>query len=99
MPSVTFNLSQLDHQQSTRAITHSSVIFLSLFSIIYSLEVLGAVSATTPVDAAANSTPNILFIIMDDVGIDQMKVFDCGGADPAKTLTIDVYSGSRNVSL
>jgi len=32
---------------------------------------------------------------MDDVGIDQVKVFEYGGADPAKTLTIDVYSGSH----
>ena len=77
----------------------TSVIFRSLFSITYSFGLLGAVSATTPVDAAANSTSNILFIIMDDVSIDQMKFFEYGGVDPAKTLTIDVYSGSRNVSL
>lgn len=77
----------------------TSVIFRSLFSITYSFGVLGAVSAITPVNAAANSTSNILFIIMDDVSIDQIKVFEYGGVDSAKTLTSDVYPGSRNVSL
>jgi hypothetical protein len=70
-------------------------MFRSFFSILYSLGVLGAVSTTTSVYAAAKSTPNILFIIMDDVGIDQVKVFEYGGADPAKILSIDVYSGSQ----
>ena len=31
-------------------------------------------------DAAKKSRPNILFIIMDDVGIDQMSIFGYGGA-------------------
>ena len=33
--------------------------------------------------------PNILFIIMDDVGIDQMQVFGYGGATPPSTPNID----------
>ena len=33
--------------------------------------------------------PNILFIIMDDVGIDQMKAFGYGGDTPPATPTID----------
>jgi hypothetical protein len=41
---------------------------------------------TTAGDAArpihANGTPNILFIIMDDVGIDQMRIFGYGGLTP-----------------
>ena len=28
-------------------------------------------------------TPNILFFIMDDVGIDQMQIFGYGGAPPS----------------
>lgn len=32
--------------------------------------------------------PNILFVILDDVGIDQMKVFGYGGVDPAQTPNI-----------
>ena len=33
--------------------------------------------------AKQKSTPNILFIIMDDVGIDQMEIFGYGGGTPA----------------
>src|SRR3954453_13883837 len=36
-------------------------------------------SATT----GAAQTPNILFIILDDVGIDQLKLFGFGGFSPA----------------
>jgi len=40
--------------------------------------------AARTVAAAATDKPNILFIILDDVGIDQMKLFGFGGAFPAK---------------
>src|ERR1700691_2359311 len=36
--------------------------------------------------------PNILFIIMDDVGIDQMKIFGYGGATPPATPNIDAVA-------
>lgn len=36
--------------------------------------------------------PNILFMVMDDVGIDQMKVFGYGGADPAQTPNMDAIA-------
>lgn len=36
--------------------------------------------------------PNILFMVMDDVGIDQMKVFGYGGSDPAKTPNMDAIA-------
>lgn len=42
---------------------------------------------TIPVSVSAKSkpqTPNILFIIMDDVGIDQMELFGFGGVDTQK---------------
>jgi len=35
-----------------------------------------------------DSTPNILFVIMDDVGIDQMEVFGYGGETPPSTPNI-----------
>src|SRR5215469_16185799 len=38
------------------------------------------------------TTPNILFIIMDDVGIDQMTAFGYGGADPANTPNINAIA-------
>jgi hypothetical protein len=34
-------------------------------------------------------TPNILFVFMDDVGIDQMKAFGYGGGTPRATPNID----------
>jgi hypothetical protein len=36
--------------------------------------------------------PNILFFIMDDVGIDQMKIFGYGGATPPRTPNIDTIA-------
>lgn len=50
-----------------------------------------SVGAGAKLTASAEVTakPNILFIIMDDVGIDQMKVFGFGGSIPASLPNID----------
>ena len=51
---------------------------------------VGLLTATLvqPVDAAAK--PNILFVVMDDVGVDQMKLFGYGGGlAPAQTPVLD----------
>lgn len=37
-------------------------------------------------------TPNILFVVMDDVGIDQMRVFGYGGETPPSTPNIDAIA-------
>ena len=42
---------------------------------------------------AAEARPNILFIMMDDVGIDQMEVFGYGGPKPASTPTLEQIAG------
>src|SRR5689334_7286019 len=44
-----------------------------------------------------SATPNILFVIMDDVGIDQMQVFGYGGDTPPSTPTLDqlAHAGIR----
>jgi arylsulfatase A-like enzyme len=42
--------------------------------------------------APAQDHPNILFIIMDDVGIDQMRSFGYGGAVAPKTPVLDVVA-------
>lgn len=36
--------------------------------------------------------PNILFLILDDVGIDQMSIFGYGGTNPPKTPNIDAIA-------
>ena len=41
---------------------------------------------------AAKQRPNILFIIMDDVGIDQMQIFGYGGGTPPLTPNIDTIA-------
>lgn len=48
----------------------------------------GSRSGATP----GTNRPNILFIIMDDVGIDQMKIFGYGGATPPATPNIDAVA-------
>lgn len=39
-----------------------------------------------------NASPNILFVVMDDVGIDQMKIFGYGADTPPSTPNIDVLA-------
>lgn len=56
------------------------------------LTFVGAGTSSPLVHAATQSTPNILFIIMDDVGIDQMKSFGYGGRTPAAMPNIDALA-------
>jgi sulfatase-like protein len=46
-------------------------------------------SATQP---ARNRKPNILFIILDDLGVDQLKIFGYGGDTPPLTPNIDAIA-------
>ncbi len=53
-----------------------------------------AATAAVPqanVDSATNN-PNILFIIMDDVGIDQMKIFGYGGLTPPRMPNVNAVA-------
>ncbi|WP_348273395.1 sulfatase-like hydrolase/transferase [Halopseudomonas sp. SMJS2] len=43
---------------------------------------------------AADQPPNILFVIMDDVGIDQMESFGYGGNKPPAVPSIDAIADS-----
>jgi len=49
-------------------------------------------SGTTVASADKPATPNILFVIMDDVGIDQMASFGYGGATPPHMPNMDVVA-------
>src|SRR5262249_53911271 len=51
---------------------------------------MGALLAAPP--PRPPKTPNILFFIMDDVGIDQMKVFGYGGRTPPRTPNINAIA-------
>lgn len=48
-------------------------------------------SATAPVRAAEGAKPqaNILFVVLDDLGIDQLPTFGFGGPNPPKTPNLD----------
>jgi arylsulfatase A-like enzyme len=71
------------------------VLTFTGFSAAQTARTADAVSAkpgASPSRAAATQPPNILFIIMDDVGIDQLKIFGYGGATPAATPNLDAIA-------
>jgi hypothetical protein len=51
----------------------------------------GSSSSTAPTPAAAPK-PNFLFVILDDVGIDQLATLGYGGVDAPRTPTIDAVA-------
>lgn len=63
---------------------------LAVLSLTFAL-LLSPLSRTA-VTAASARPPNILFIIMDDVGIDQMKMLGYGGLTPPRTPNIDAVA-------
>ncbi len=52
----------------------------------------GLLDRTDADAAAAASKPNIVFVILDDVGIDQMKLFGFGGVKPASTPNMNLLA-------
>ena len=50
------------------------------------------ITSSSPESPGKGKRPNILFIIMDDVGIDQMTAFGYGGVDPANTPNINAIA-------
>src|SRR3954470_22203645 len=78
-------MSILTFSERRRARLAVSVALASLLSPLVTT-VLATPSPQPP------KTPNILFFIMDDVGIDQMKVFGYGGATPPRTPNIDAIA-------
>ncbi|MCB1706140.1 MAG: sulfatase-like hydrolase/transferase [Halioglobus sp.] len=51
-------------------------------------------SNTNDSSGPQDAPPNILFIILDDVGIDQMQAFGYGGATPPQTPHINAIAGA-----
>ena len=56
------------------------------------IAVLTIVLSLVALPATAATKPNILFVIMDDVGVDQMKLYGYGANPPAQTPTIDALA-------
>jgi hypothetical protein len=63
------------------------MLVLALISLAAS-----AAAADAKAAAGANSPPNILFIIMDDVGIDQMRIFGYAEDNQPRTPNIDTVA-------
>jgi len=64
----------------------------SLLIILSLLALFGVGAMTRPVRAASNQPPNILLIVMDDIGIDQWELFGYGGGTPAAMPNIDTIA-------
>jgi hypothetical protein len=69
---------------------HDARRVVHLLGVLVACCALGIFAAS----AQAARTPNILFVIMDDVGIDQMRVFGYGGVTPPSTPNIDSISNA-----
>ena len=64
-------------------------IFASLLVLI------GVAIVAGPVRAGGKPRPNIVLIVMDDIGIDQWQLFGYGGLTPAATPNIDAIAQGR----
>lgn len=71
----------------------NKTISTSLAAVVSTLALTACNSSS---NTASNDTtqPNILFVIMDDVGIDQMSVFGYGGAQPPVLPNIDTVAAA-----
>ena len=67
-----------------------ALFLVMLFLLITAGDVLA--KSTKPKAPAPPKYPNILFIIMDDVGIDKMQIFGYGGAIPPQTPSINAIA-------
>jgi arylsulfatase A-like enzyme len=62
--------------------------------LLFMIFQLAGVPAFASPGTTGAQPPNILFIIMDDVGIDQMRVFGYGGLTPAPTPNMKAIAGA-----
>jgi len=65
---------------------------IALMSLGIGLLLKPFLGAAISADFPYPKPPNILFVIMDDVGIDQMQIFGYGGVTPPRTPTIDTVA-------
>jgi hypothetical protein len=75
----------------------AGLIFLGLSGVVQAQSLTAGPSRLVAANsqqsnAGKKSRPNILFIIMDDVGIDQMRIFGYGGLTPPLTPNINAVA-------
>ncbi len=74
-------------------LTNKWAAFVNLMKVVLVLgPVLTASNADTRIKPKPPKRPNILFIILDDWGIDQAKSFSYGGRTPPKVPTLDAIA-------
>jgi arylsulfatase A-like enzyme len=79
---------RITHTLRRAAVLTCTLVFICLLSSPTGITGADAAEPT----AQASSPPNILFIIMDDVGIDQMRVFGYGEDNQPRTPNIDTIA-------
>ena len=62
----------------------------SIIPILLSL--IAGLAVTPPAAHAKKPLPNILFVVMDDVGVDQMKLYGYGGESPSRLPNIEAIA-------
>lgn len=74
----------------------STALLLVAAVAVTSCKFGGSSSGSSPAapPAPAAQTPNILFVIMDDVGVDQMSAFGYGGIEAPVTPSIDTLANA-----
>ncbi len=70
----------------------TQLLLLSAGYLVLPLLGLFAGCSSSSDSPSPTTRPNILFIIMDDVGIDQMRMFGYGGATPPSTPNMDAVA-------
>ena len=86
---MTLDMSQAARRGARRAL-HLAAVLLAAAAVAACSG--GGDADPTPPPAADASRPNILFVIMDDVGVDQMASFGYGGATPPPMPNIDAVA-------
>src|SRR5581483_4035154 len=66
--------------------------YLCSLALLASILVCTSALAADPHKKSRSASPNILFVIMDDVGIDQMRIFGYGGPVAPKMPVINTIA-------
>ena len=81
-------------ERTTRKITLANLSIGRTWAAFISCILLALLSSCGGTGGSIAAKPNILFVIMDDVGIDQMKVFGYGGLTPPNLPNINAVAAA-----
>src|SRR5262245_21061165 len=76
-----------------RRLTYGGAVLAVPMALTLCLSLLTGTAVAAPANSdRAGRPPNILFFIMDDVGVDQMRSFGYGGLTPPRTPNMDAIA-------